>query len=425
MTTRDVNSDRKSVEPLALVVHPQQPLSYLERLIQSELPTIRGSNGEDRIPAVHFRAQDSTQDDTALTNDDGSARGSKGKDAKASSKKSSKNQKEEDEDDGLDETSIDGKIERTGIINRKSKAEAAALRGGHGEGGVESFSGTGHEAVSENSDKDGPISDGDDGAGGKLKSSDGQRRFVRWSSSTEIGDFIRDAARGKDFAVEIEGQHQDPIYVGVPSFNDRTHYLRLRLRAASRRIRDMAAIKNECDALARKGGQRMAVGGFAGLVGWWFWVYYLTFRTELGWDVMEPITYLVGLSGIMGGYLWFLYHNREVSYRSALNLTVSRRQQKLYQEKGFDVDRWEALVHDGNRLRDEIRTIAGEYDVEWDEKRDEQDETVHRALKKARQRNRDRKDEDDFDEDDHDDDSGKGGDGGSKDKDAKEDKKSD
>lgn len=34
LTTRDVNDDRKDAEPLALLVHPQQPLSYLERLIQ-------------------------------------------------------------------------------------------------------------------------------------------------------------------------------------------------------------------------------------------------------------------------------------------------------------------------------------------------------------------------------------------------------
>ena len=29
-------------------------------------------------------------------------------------------------------------------------------------------------------------------------------------------------------------------------------------------------------------------------------VYYLTFETSLGWDVMEPVTYLVGLSGLIG-----------------------------------------------------------------------------------------------------------------------------
>jgi len=57
LTTRDVNKERKDVEPLALLVHPQQPLSYLERLIQSELPSLLGEKGE-RAPGVTFRAQD-------------------------------------------------------------------------------------------------------------------------------------------------------------------------------------------------------------------------------------------------------------------------------------------------------------------------------------------------------------------------------
>lgn len=62
LTTRDHNQDRKDVQPLALLVHPQQPLSYLERLIQSELPTIVDKDGKERIPNVYFRAQDSQED---------------------------------------------------------------------------------------------------------------------------------------------------------------------------------------------------------------------------------------------------------------------------------------------------------------------------------------------------------------------------
>ena len=244
LTTRDKNSDRKDVEPLVLLVHPQQPLSYLERLIQSELPSIKNSHGEEKIPAVHFKAQDSAQDEIKPT------------------------KKTPEEDDGMEETQIEGKVERTGILNRKTKKEAAALRGGHGEGGVESYSGHGHEATP--SDHEDP-------------------KFVRWSASTEIGDFIRDAARGKEFAVEIEGANEE-IRIGVPSFNDRTHYLRQRLRRTSRKIIDMAAVKSECDVAAHKSAQRVAMAGFTGLVGWWGVVYWLTFKTDLGWDTMEPVT---------------------------------------------------------------------------------------------------------------------------------------
>jgi len=122
------------------------------------------------------------------------------------------------------------------------------------------------------------------------------------------------------------------------------------------------------------------------LIGWWYVVYRLTFETDLGWDVMEPVTYLVGLSTIIGGYMWFLYHNREVSYRSALNLTISRRQSKLYELKGFDVRKWEALVEEANAIRREIKAVAGEYDVEWDEVKDEHDPEVTNALREERKK---------------------------------------
>ena len=243
LTTIDHNSDRKDVEPLALLVHPQQPLSYLERLIQSELPSIKDKHGNDKIPAVYFRAEDSMQDEIQPKtkakddDDDGST--------------------EEHDSTRLEKTRIDGKMEQTGILSRPR----------HGEGNVETYSGSGRES----------------------KTPKGERNFVRWSTSTEIGDFIRDAARGKEFAVEIEGASKE-IRVGVPSFNDRTHYMRSRLRKTAQKMMDMATIKKKCDRAAHKSAQRIALGGLGVLVGWWYIVYRLTFETSLGWDTMEPVT---------------------------------------------------------------------------------------------------------------------------------------
>ena len=365
------------MEPLALLVHPQQPLSYLERLIQSELPSIQNEKGEEKVPAVHFRAEDSQQD--AL---------------EPAQKKTDDTPEDlyEDAEGEMDETKFQGRTEKTGKLGKKSTADAAQL----GEGGVESYSGLGHEGPS---------------------AEDRPRKFVRWSSSTEVGDFIRDAARGKEFAVEIEGSPRE-IKVGVPSFNDRTHYLRLRLRKTASKIIDMAAIKKECDLHAHKGAQRVAVGGAAVLVAYWYVVYRLTFETDLGWDTMEPVTvsawisrmahlilikiqYLVGLSTLICGYLWFLYHNREVSYRSALNLTISRRQTKLYQQKGFDIRKWDTLIEEANGYRKEIKQIASEYDVDWDETLDEKDERVTEAMSRVRKdKESDRKEKDEDDKED-------------------------
>ena len=106
--------------------------------------------------------------------------------------------------------------------------------------------------------------------------------------------------------------------------------------------------------------------------------------------------YLVGLSTLICGYLWFLYHNREVSYRSALNLTISRRQTKLYQQKGFDIQKRDTLIEEANGYRKEIKQIASEYDVDWDETQDEKDERVTEAMRKVRkEKDSDRKEKDD------------------------------
>ncbi|OJD40428.1 coiled-coil domain containing protein [Diplodia corticola] len=353
LTTKDYNSDRKDVEPLALLVHPQQPLSYLERLIQSELPTVN-RDGKERIPEVHFRAEDSTQN----------SRDPAKKTTVTDPKKRTPKESDDDNIDTPDELRIDGVTHKTGKLNRKTAEEARSLRGGAGEGGVESYSGLGQEAPA---------------------NAEAERRFVRWSKSTEIGDFIRDAARGQEFAVEIEGAPQD-IRIGVPSFNDRTYYLRMRLRSTSKKLAHLADIKKECDYLAHKGAQRVALGGLGLVVAWWGTVYKLTFDTDLGWDTMEPVTYLVGLSTLIGGYVWFLYHNREASYRSAMNITVSRRQNKLYNERGFELEKWQTFIDDANALRKEIKLIADEYDVEWDELADEKYQKVVEALRKDRRK---------------------------------------
>lgn len=226
---------------------------------------IKGKDGKEKVAQVYFRAEDSargeikadSRDEDDLDEEDLESSGKEGK------------------EEGSDEQMIDGELVKVGKISpesdktqqvSKTSKIQSQLRGGPGEGGVESYSGQGRESKG-----------------------DGERKFVRWSSSTEIGDFIRDAARGKEFAVEIEGASQE-IRVGVPSFNDRTHYLRVRLRKTSRKLADMASIKKECDKLAHRSAQRLAMGGFGILVGWWGAIYHFTFRTDYGWDTMEPVT---------------------------------------------------------------------------------------------------------------------------------------
>ncbi|PTB75101.1 hypothetical protein M440DRAFT_1336343 [Trichoderma longibrachiatum ATCC 18648] len=309
---RNHEESGKKTEPLALLVHPQQPLSYLERLIQAEIPPLN-VNGREKLPDIIFRAE-------------------------------------------------------------ADHEETSSRSGDEGRSNVASYSGLGREAPAQ----------------------DKEANWVRWSGSTEVGDFIRDAARGREFAINIEGYGKE-LRVAVPSFKDRTYYMRLQLRRMSKEIDEMAKIKAECDLVAHKGAHRLAQGGFAALASWWCVVYYVTFHTDFGWDLVEPITYLAGLTTIMGGYLWFLFISRDLSYKAAMNVTVSRRQHALYQERGFDPQKWEHLLHEANALRREIKAVAMEYGVEWDEMKDLGGKQVKKVLEKEKNGKKNEVEEDDED----------------------------
>lgn len=200
----------------------------------------------------------------------------------------------------------------------------------------------------------------------------------RWSPATGIGDFLRDAARIGSFVIRIGERN---VYVTVPSFEDRTRFLRASLYAKTEQIEKLVHLKAECDRIAHSGTKRLSFAGVLILSAWWGSVAFLTFCTELGWDVMEPVTYLTGLGTILGGYIWFLIHNREVSYRAVLNETTSRRQQKLYIEKGFNIERYQELIEEVKDLRKTIKKVAEDYDLEWDQGETKAGKQNKKALK--------------------------------------------
>ncbi|KAI0649654.1 hypothetical protein C8Q79DRAFT_939766 [Trametes meyenii] len=203
---------------------------------------------------------------------------------------------------------------------------------------------------------------------------------IQWSESTDVADFIRDAARTREFTIRITspGIENEPdthteIPVEVPSFADPTRFLRRRLGVVEDELARMEETKRACDAEAHRGARRMALGGFGVLVVYWGGVARLTFW-DYGWDVMEPITYLSGLSMVILGYMWFLLRGREVSYSSVLHHSVSARREALYKARGLDIDRWMDLVSEVKGLRKEISKIAEDYDERrWKESEEERE----------------------------------------------------
>ncbi|KAJ3484914.1 hypothetical protein NLI96_g5319 [Meripilus lineatus] len=192
----------------------------------------------------------------------------------------------------------------------------------------------------------------------------------RWSDSTDMGDFIRDAAKAAEFRIHVTvREYTEGLRSTEKRERDRTITLPIELKG-------MEELKKECDREAHRGARRMAVGGFGMLVVYWGTVARLTFW-DYGWDVMEPITYLSGLSTVILGYLWFLYQGRELSYSSILDRSISARRQALFTSKGLDIERWMELVNERKVLRREIENIRGEYEgrheSESDKKKQEKD----------------------------------------------------
>jgi calcium uniporter protein, mitochondrial len=108
-------------------------------------------------------------------------------------------------------------------------------------------------------------------------------RRLQWSESTDVSNFIRDAARTKEFELQVkDGDIEKKIAIEVPSFADRTRFLRRRLEAVEDELESMEKLKRECDGEAHRGARRMAVGGLAMLIVYWGAVARLTFW-DLGW----------------------------------------------------------------------------------------------------------------------------------------------
>jgi hypothetical protein len=94
-----------------------------------------------------------------------------------------------------------------------------------------------------------------------------------------LGDFIQEAAKDSKFIVVLheEGQDKQITPIRVPTFKERTQFLRNRLQTVTKEMQSLLDVKTQCDDLALQGAKRAAIAGFGGLAAYWGVVYYLTF----------------------------------------------------------------------------------------------------------------------------------------------------
>ncbi|OXG24573.1 hypothetical protein C366_00102 [Cryptococcus neoformans Tu401-1] len=212
------------------------------------------------------------------------------------------------------------------------------------------------------------------------KGEGGRWQEVAWSQSTDLSDFIKQSCLNEKFKIvisperdrdgaQLKGKETElrelVLQVIIPSFASRTHYIRKRLLSLTKDLDTLNKEKRRIDYAAHKGAQRLAVMALGGGVVYWGTVIRFTFFTDAGWDMMEPVTWATGFAALLGSAAFLIYHNREVSYSSLLDLSITARQRKLYAEAGLDLEKWTEMVAEAKALRREIERIAADYDIEW------------------------------------------------------------
>ena len=71
----------------------------------------------------------------------------------------------------------------------------------------------------------------------------------QWAQSTELGDFVQEAAQDSKFVIALHKQGQAPhvLPVRVPTFEQRTMHLRDRLKQITGEMQSLLEIKTKCD----------------------------------------------------------------------------------------------------------------------------------------------------------------------------------
>ena len=73
---------------------------------------------------------------------------------------------------------------------------------------------------------------------------------------------------------------------------------------------------------------------------------------EFSWDVMEPLSYFVGLANAIAVYVYYLWNRRDFSYETWQSSLEGKYAERALHGKGFDINRYGALAR---RLRRSTR----------------------------------------------------------------------
>lgn len=136
----------------------------------------------------------------------------------------------------------------------------------------------------------------------------------------------------------------------------RDGFLASRLHAARVELAALEDIKKQCDVAAQRLPDRRMRQLFvfllfqAGVLFDWTYVHF-------DWNLVEPITYLVGYSVTWIAILWYGALQREFSYDTWRSMLQKRERERLYAQHRFDLRHYEQLRVEVVRLERVLRSL--------------------------------------------------------------------
>lgn len=131
------------------------------------------------------------------------------------------------------------------------------------------------------------------------------------------------------------------------SKQDGTHLAAL--ARVEQEIAPLDAEKLQYDMIAHKHANRLMYGLLAylllqfGVLADMVWI-------DFNWDIMEPITYFVTLTTVIGGFSFFIKSKQDYTYPALAQRFANAKRRKLYIANRFDYQTWNALDQERTSL---------------------------------------------------------------------------
>eukprot|EP00743_Colponemidia_sp_Colp-15_P001828 GILK01001993.1.p1 GENE.GILK01001993.1~~GILK01001993.1.p1 ORF type:complete len:404 (+),score=50.81 GILK01001993.1:44-1255(+) len=161
-------------------------------------------------------------------------------------------------------------------------------------------------------------------------------------------------------AKEINDALQRSVVLEGKNEEQRVSVLASKLHTCREQLSALERVKKELDEQAWRHAHRYAVAGWGILSGQLALYYYGIYEVDwLGWDILEPTTYLVGLGGTILMASYFKLFKEEYKHETAFGRIVRRKQEKLYQANGFNLAAYRQLQQDVEQMTTKLYLIEG------------------------------------------------------------------